>query len=65
MGKFRRVLSNIPILKHIDWSKVEFRLNRNLLQADFSKSLEDLGFDHKSLLRFVTPDLAGYQGTHV
>ena len=51
--------------KHIDWSKVEFRLNRNLLQADFSKSLEDLGFDHKSLLRFVTPDLTGYQGTHV
>jgi phenol hydroxylase P4 protein len=65
MGKFKQVLSNIPDFKHIDWSKVEFRLNRNLLQADFSKSLEDLGFDHKSLLRFVTPDLAGYQGTHV
>ena len=27
--------------------------------------LTDLNFDHKSLLRFVTPGLNGYNGTHV
>ena len=64
-GQIQAGFEQHPDFKHIDWSKVEFRLNRNLLQADFSKSLEELGFDHKSLLRFVTPDLTGYQGTHV
>ncbi|WP_374666110.1 phenol hydroxylase subunit P4 [Acinetobacter sp.] len=55
-----------PDFEHIDWSKVQFTLNRQLLtDVDFSKSLADLGFDHKSLLRFVTPGLDGYNGTHV
>lgn len=55
-----------PDFKHIDWSTVQFTLNRQLLlEIDFSKTLENLGFDHKSLLRFVTPGLNGYNGTHV
>ncbi|WP_151805850.1 phenol hydroxylase subunit P4 [Acinetobacter bereziniae] len=54
-----------PDFANIDWSKVEFYLNRQRLDVDFSKSLADLGFDHKSLLRFVTPELQGYKGTHV
>ena len=55
-----------PDFEHINWSTVQFTLNRQLLtDLDFSKSLADLGFDHKSLLRFVTPGLNGYNGTHV
>ena len=55
-----------PDFEHINWSTVQFTLNRQLLtDVDFSKTLADLGFDHKSLLRFVTPGLNGYNGTHV
>lgn len=55
-----------PDFEHIDWSKVKFTLNRQLLtDVDFTKTLADLDFDHKSLLRFVTPGLTGYNGTHV
>ncbi|RKG37562.1 phenol hydroxylase subunit P4 [Acinetobacter rongchengensis] len=64
-GQIQAGFSQHPDFKHIDWSTVEFRLNRNLLNADYSKSLKDLGFDHKSLLRFVTPHLQGYKGAHV
>ena len=54
-----------PDFEHINWSEVKFTLNRETLNNDFSKSLKELGFDHKSLLRFVTPGLNGYNGTHV
>ncbi|MDQ1207131.1 phenol hydroxylase P4 protein [Acinetobacter baylyi] len=55
-----------PDFEHIDWSKVQFTLNRErLINIDFSETLANLNFDHKSLLRFVTPDLDGYDGTHV
>ncbi|WOE30761.1 MULTISPECIES: phenol hydroxylase subunit P4 [unclassified Acinetobacter] len=54
-----------PEFEKIDWSTVQLILNRQPLAADFSKTLAELGFDHKSLLRFITPDLNGYQGRHV
>lgn len=54
-----------PDFAQIDWSKAQFSLNLQPLNADFSKTLSDLGFDHKSLLRFVTPGLTGWQGSHV
>ncbi|MFW1802341.1 phenol hydroxylase subunit P4 [Acinetobacter nematophilus] len=64
-GQIQAGFEQHPDFVNIDWSKVEFHLNRQRLNVDFSKSLEDLGFDHKSLLRFVTPDLQGYKGAHV
>ena len=57
--------SQHPEFAEIDWSTVQFTLNREALNADFSKTLAEQGFDHKSLLRFVTPNLTGYKGSHV
>ncbi|WP_411684454.1 phenol hydroxylase subunit P4 [Acinetobacter indicus] len=54
-----------PDFEQLDWSTVQFVLNNEPLQTDFSKTLAELGFDHKSLLRFVSPELKGYQGAHV
>ncbi|MDM1756431.1 MULTISPECIES: phenol hydroxylase subunit P4 [unclassified Acinetobacter] len=54
-----------PEFEQIDWENVQFTLNRQRIANDFSKTLEELGFDHKSLLRFVTPNLNGYNGSHV
>lgn len=57
--------SQHPEFAEIEWSTVQFTLNRETLNADFSKTLAEQGFDHKSLLRFVTPNLTGYKGSHV
>ncbi|MHA3891074.1 phenol hydroxylase subunit P4 [Acinetobacter sp. GXMZU3951] len=54
-----------PDFNAINWSMVQFTLNRQPLESEFSKTLAELNFDHKSLLRFVTPNLNGYQGSHV
>ena len=64
-GQIKAGFEQHPDFENIDWSKVQFSLNRHPLDADFGKTLAQLGFDHKSLLRFVTPDLNGYQGSHV
>lgn len=64
-GQITAGFSQHPDFENIDWSTVQFSLNRNILNANFSKPLEDLGFDHKSLLRFVTPDLNGFKNAHV
>lgn len=54
-----------PDFAKIDWDKVEWNLNDNTLNPADDKSLADLGFDHKSLLRFKTPGLNGYKGSGV
>lgn len=64
-GQIKVGFEQHPDFEHIDWSKVQFSLNRNVFNADFSKTLEELGFDHKSLLRFSTPELTGYKGAFV
>ena len=48
----------------IDWSQVKWELNRQPFSPDYSKSLADNGIDHKSVLRFTTPGLTGYKGSH-
>lgn len=57
--------SQHPDFAQIDWSKVEFVLDRQQIQAQAQQSLAELGFGHKSLLRFSTPGLNGYNGSHV
>lgn len=62
--------SQHPDFEKIDWSTVRFDLDGQKL-ADYaesaltSQSLAALGFGHKSLLRFKTPGLNGYLGSHV
>ena len=54
-----------PHFEHIKWSEVQWQLNDAPLQPDGGKTLAELGFDHKSLLRFKTPGLNGWQGSGV
>ncbi|MCT7654104.1 phenol hydroxylase subunit P4 [Oceanimonas sp. NS1] len=54
-----------PDFKHIDWASVQWILNGKPLSPSREHTLEQLGFDHKSLLRFRTPGLNGYKGTGV
>lgn len=57
--------SQHPDFSNIDWSKVEYVVDHNKIQPQSEQKLADLGFGHKSLLRFNTPGLTGYNGSHV
>ncbi len=48
-----------PDFEKIDWSTVKWTLDGKEFTPDPEKSLSDLGFRHKSLLRFWTPGLKG------
>lgn len=52
-----------PDFAKVDWDKVKWTLNQESFTPDFDKSLEENGFDHKSVVRFWTPGLDGYKGT--
>lgn len=54
-----------PEFELIDWDSVTWLLNGTAFTPDMSKSLIEQGIDHKSLLRFQTPGLNGYQGAGV
>lgn len=54
-----------PDFEQIDWHAVQWQLNGEELIPSDDKTLAELGFDHKSLLRFKTPSLKGWQGTGV
>jgi phenol hydroxylase P4 protein len=47
----------------INWESAEWTLDGNALVPDMGASLADNGIGHKSLLRFKTPGLSGYNGT--
>ncbi|MFH4122484.1 phenol hydroxylase, partial [Acinetobacter baumannii] len=49
----------------IDWSKVQYTLDGQAISPESTKTLVELGFGHKSLLRFVTPELNGYNDSYV
>lgn len=57
--------SQHPDFAQIDWTQVVFVLDGKTIQAKPEQSLSELGFGHKSLLRFSTPGLTGYNGSHV
>ncbi|MCL2717012.1 MAG: phenol hydroxylase subunit P4 [Alphaproteobacteria bacterium] len=52
-----------PDWDRIDWSKVIWKIDGRSVNPDPEKSIADHGMHHKSLLRFWTPGLEGYQGT--
>jgi phenol hydroxylase P4 protein len=54
-----------PDFENIKWDEVEWNLNGESITPTDDKTLEALGFDHKSLLRFKTPGLNGWKGTGV
>ena len=50
-----------PEFSMIDWEKVEWMLDDEPFTPEMDKSLAEQGIGHKSLIRFKTPDLKGYQ----
>lgn len=54
-----------PDFEHIKWEEVQWYLNGEPIQPSDKQTLAELGFDHKSLLRFKTPGLKGWKGTGV
>ena len=52
-----------PDWPNIDWSAVRYELDGKEVQLDPGKWLDEQGFHHKSLVRFWTPGLNGYQGS--
>lgn len=71
--KFKEFKENIlrdgfsqhPDYEMINWKEVVWKLNDTLVSPEDDQTLEDIGFDHKSLLRFKTPGLNGWKGTGV
>ncbi len=54
-----------PDFAQIQWDQVTFTLDHQQIQPQSQQTLAELGFGQKSLLRFVTPGLEGYNGSHV
>lgn len=54
-----------PDFEHIKWDEVQWNLNGEMVTPSDEQTLEEIGFDHKSLLRFKTPGLNGWNGTGV
>ncbi|MBJ9986062.1 phenol hydroxylase [Acinetobacter sp. S40] len=57
--------SQHPEFNAIDWHHVEFQLDRKELKFQPEATLAELDFGHKSLLRFSTPGLNGYNNAYV
>ena len=58
------VLGPHPDFPKIEWDKVEWLLDGEAFMPDMTKSLAENGVGHKSLIRFKTPGLDGYQGSY-
>jgi phenol hydroxylase P4 protein len=57
------VVSPHPDFEKIDWVKAQWILDGESIVPELGKSLTENGVGHKSLLRFKTPGLTGYQGS--
>ncbi len=54
-----------PEWKEIDWDSTQWLLNGEPFIPQLDVALIDQGIDHKSLLRFQTPELKGFMGAAV
>lgn len=52
-----------PDAQKIEWAKVDWMIDGVKKTPDFAASLEANGLGHKSLVRFWTPGLDGWQGS--
>ena len=55
--------SQHPDFAHIEKDKIQWVLNGEAFQPVYEQTLAQQGIDHKSLLRFKTIGLNGWQGT--
>ncbi len=54
-----------PDFEKIDWDAVEWVLDGESISPAMDKSLNENGVGHKSLIRFKTPGLMGFNGTRL
>ncbi|WP_428035455.1 phenol hydroxylase subunit P4 [Amphritea sp.] len=54
-----------PEFKQINWDSAEWLLDGEPFKPQLDVSLEAQGVGHKSLIRFKTPELRGYQNAGV
>ncbi|WP_261832970.1 phenol hydroxylase subunit P4 [Amphritea atlantica] len=54
-----------PEFSQINWDTAEWLLDGEPFKPQLEVALEDQGVGHKSLIRFKTPELTGYQGAGV
>lgn len=59
------VFSKHPEFEQITWQNVHFSVDGQAFKPALHQSLAEQNIGHKSLLRFVTPTLDGYQHAHV
>lgn len=59
------VFSKHPDFEDISWQDVHFSVDGKAFKPAFNQSLAEQHIGHKSLLRFRTPALDGYQHAHV
>lgn len=52
-----------PEFSELSWDKVQWILDDEKFTPDVNASLKDNGIGHKSLLRFITPELNGIKGS--
>lgn len=57
--------SQHPEWSSIDWSRATWLLDGKPFMPRMDVALKDQGIGHKSLLRFTTPELKGFQGAGV
>lgn len=57
------VFSAHPEFEKINWDAVSWKLNGEDFIPDRNKSLAENGIDHKSIVRFATPELTGIKGS--
>jgi len=54
-----------PEFAEVDWESVSWLLDGEAFKPNPEQALKDQGIGHKSVLRFHTPELQGYQGAGV
>lgn len=64
-GVIPEAYSAHPEFDQINWDTAEWLLNGEPISPGTDDTLESLGVDHKSVLRFATPELTGYAGAHI
>ena len=52
-----------PDYKEINWDTVQWLLDGEPFVPEMEKSLQESGVKHKSLIRFITPELTGIKGS--
>ncbi|MBY4676717.1 phenol hydroxylase subunit P4 [Marinobacterium arenosum] len=71
--RFGDVLANVlpeafsqhPEFSQINWQTAQWQLDNQPINPQPDQTLAELGADHKSLFRFVTPELKGFRNAGI